>query len=156
MRCSALAKPELVAAAFRSRGAEELRKEELVQELAFSLHLMSPSDAAAAIDTALASGMLTQVGEQLRLVGEARNNVKTLTTESTVNVPDLFHRIVAVVVEATGETQREVIRMVNRRQKENYGIRSETEALLLAADAGVDVTPFLDEVRQKLVQRVRD
>ena len=127
-----------------------------MQELAFSLHLMSPSDAATAIDTALASGMLTQVGEQLRLVGEARNNVKTLTTESTVNVPDLFHRIVAVVVEATGETQREVIRMVNRRQKENYGIRSETEALLLAADAGVDVTPFLDEVRQKLVQRVRD
>ena len=151
-----MAKPELIVAAFRSRGAEELRKEELVQELAFSLHLLSPSDAAAAIDTALASGMLTQVGEQLRLVGEARNNVKTLTTESTVNVPDLFHRIVAVVVEATGETQREVIRMVNRRQKENYGIRSETEALLLAADAGVDVTPFLDDVRQKLVQRVRD
>ena len=151
-----MAKPELIVAAFRSRGAEELRKEELVQELAFSLHLMSPSDAAAAIDTALASGMLTQVGEQLRLVGEARNNVKTLTTESTVNVPDLLHRIVAVVVEATGETQREVIRMVNRRQKENYGIRSETEALLLAADAGVDVTPFLDEARQKLVQRARD
>ena len=151
-----MAKPELIVAAFRSRGAEELRKEELVQELAFSLHLMSPSDAAAVIDTALASGMLTQVGEQLQLVGEARNNVKTLTTESTVKVPDLFHRIVAVVVEATGETQREVIRMVNRRQKENYGIRSETEALLLAADAGVDVTPFLDEVRQKLVQRVRD
>ena len=151
-----MVKPELIAAAFRSRGAEELRKEELVQELAFSLHLMSPSDAAAAIDTALASGMLTQVGEQLRLVGEARNNVKTLTTESTVNVPDLFHRIVAVVVEATGETQREVIRMVNRRQKENYGIRSETEALLLAADVGIDVTPFLDEARQKLVQRVRD
>ena len=151
-----MAKPELIVAAFRSRSAEELRKEELVQELAFSLHLMSPSDAAAVIDTALASGMLTQVGEQLQLVGEARNNVKTFTTESTVNVPDLFHRIVAVVVEATGETQREVIRMVNRRQKENYGIRSETEALLLAADAGVDVTPFLDEARQKLVQRVRD
>ena len=113
MRCSVLAKPELVAAAFRSRGAEELRKEELVQELAFSLHLLSPSDAADAIDAALASGLLAQVGEQLQLVGEARNNVKTLTTESTVNVPDLFHRIVAVVVEATGETQREVIRMVN-------------------------------------------
>ena len=151
-----MAKPELIVAAFRSRGAEELRKEELVQELAFSLHLMSPSDAATVVDTALASGLLTQVGEQLQLVGEARNNVKTLTTESAVNVPDLFHRIVAVVVEATGETQREVIRMVNRRQKENYGIRSETEALLLAADAGVDVTPFLDEARQKLVQRVRD
>ncbi len=150
-----MVKPELIAAAFRSRGAEELRKEELVQELAFSLHLMSPSDAAAAIDTALASGMLTQVGEQLQLVGEARNNVKTLTTESTVNVPDLFHRIVAAVVEATGETHREVIRMVNRRQKENYGIRPETEALLQAADAGVDVSPFLDEVQQKLMQRAR-
>ena len=62
-----MAKPELITAAFRSRGAEELRKEELVQELAFSLHLMSPSDAAAVIDTALASGMLTQVGEHLRL-----------------------------------------------------------------------------------------
>ena len=151
-----MAKPELITAAFRSRGAEELRKEELVQELAFSLHLMSPSDAAAVIDTALASGMLTQVGEHLRLAEEARSDVTTLTPESAVNVPDLFHRIVAVVVDATGETQREVIRMVNRRQKENYGIRSETEALLLAADAGVDVTPFLDEARQKLVQRARD
>ena len=156
MRCSALAEPELGAAAFRSRGAEELRKEELVQELAFSLHLMSPSDAAAAIDTALASGMLTQVGEHLRLAGEAGSEVESLTTESAVNVPDLFHRVVAVVVEATGETQREVIRMVNRRQKENYGIRSETEALLLAADVGIDVTPFLDEARQKQVQLVRD
>ena len=151
-----MAKPELIAAAFRSRGAEELRKEELVQELAFSLHLLSPSDATAVIDTALASGLLTQVGEQLRLAGEARSNAKTLTTESAVNEPDLFHRVVAVVVEATGETQREVIRMVNRRQKEKYGISPETEALLLAADAGVDVTPFLDEARQKLVQRARD
>ena len=151
-----MAKPELIVAAFRSRGAEELRKEELVQELAFSLHLMSPSDAATVVDTALASGLLAQVGEQLRLAGEVRSDVKTLTTESSANVPDLFHRVVAVVVEATGETQREVIRMVNRRQKENYGIRPETEALLLAADAGVDVTPFLDEARQKLVQRVRD
>ena len=151
-----MAKSELIAAAFRSRGAEELRKEELVQELAFSLHLMSPSDAATVVDTALASGQLTRVGEQLRLVGGSRSDVETPTSKSTVKVPDLFHRIVAVVVEATGKTQREVIRMVNRRQKENYGIRSETEALLLAADAGVDVTPFLDEARQKLVQRVRD
>ena len=150
-----MAKPELIAAAFRSRGAEELRKEELVQELAFSLHLMSPSDATDAIDTALASGMLAQVGEYLQLAEEASCDVEKLTTESAVNVPDLFHRIVAAVVEATGKTQREVIRMVNRRQKENYGICPETEALLQAADAGVDVTPFLDEARQKLVQRAR-
>ena len=151
-----MAKPELVAAAFRSRGAEKLRKEELVQELAFSLHLLSPSDAADAIDAALASGLLAQVGEQLRLAGEAGSDVAMPATESAVDVPDLFHRVVAIVVEATGETQREVIRKVNRRQKEHYGIRPETEALLLAADAGVDVTPFLDEARQKLVQRVRD
>ena len=151
-----MAKPELIVAAFRSRGAEELRKEELVQELAFSLHLMSPSDAADVIDTALASGLLAQTGEQLRLAGKARSDVEIPTTESAVNVPDLFHRVVAVVVEATGETQREVIRMVNRRQKENYGISPETEALLLAADAGVDVTPFLDEARQRLMQRARD
>ena len=156
MRCSALAKPELVAAAFRSRGAEELRKEELVQELAFSLHLMLPSDAADAIDAALASGLLAQTGEQLRLAGEAGSDVETPTTESAVDVPDLFHRVVATVVEATGETQREVIRSVNRRQKEHYGIRPETEALLLAADAGVDVAPFLDEARQGLVRRARD
>ncbi len=156
MRCSALAKPELVVAAFRSRSAEKLRKEELVQELAFSLHLLSPSDATDAIDAALVNGLLAQEGEQLRLIREVGSDVETHATESVLDVPDLFHRVVAVVVEATGKTQREVIRKVNRRQKENYGIRPETEALLLAADAGVDVTPFLDEVRQKLVQRVRD
>ena len=156
MRCSALAKPELVAAAFRSRGAEELRREELVQELAFSLHLLSPSDAADAIDAALASGLLAQAGEQLRLAGEAGSDVETPATESAVDVPDLFHRVVAIVVEATGETQREVIRRVNQRQKEHYGIRPETEVLLLAADAGVDVAPFLDEARQGLVRRARD
>ena len=150
-----MAKPELITAAFRSRGAEELRKEELVQELAFSLHLMSPSDAATVVDTALASGQLARVGEQLRLAGASRSDVETPTPESIVKVPDLFHRIVAEVVEATGKTQREVIRMVNRRQKENYGICPETEALLQAADAGVDVSPFLDEVRQKLMQRAR-
>ena len=155
MRCSALAKPELVAAAFRSRGAEELRKEELVQELAFSLHLMSPSDAADAISAGLASGLLVQSSERLRLAGETRSDVET-PTESAIDVPDLFHRVVAIVVEATGETQREVIRRVNRRQKEHYGLRPETEALLLAADAGVDVAPFLDEARQGLVQRARD
>ena len=107
-----MAKPELITAAFRSRGAEELRKEELVQELAFSLHLLSPSDAAAAIDAALASGLLAQAGEQLRLAGEAGSDVETPATESAVDVPDLFHRVVAIVVEATGETQREVIRSV--------------------------------------------
>ena len=45
-----MVKPELVAAAFRSRNAEKLRREELVQELAFSLHLMSPTAAADAIE----------------------------------------------------------------------------------------------------------
>ena len=60
------------------------------------------------------------------------------------------------VAEATGDSQREVIRKVNRGQKAHYGIRPTTEALLLAADAGVDVAPFLDEARQGLVQRVRD
>ena len=151
-----MAKPELVVAAFRSRSAEKLRKEELVQELAFSLHLLSPSDATDAIDAALVNGLLAQEGEQLRLIREVGSDVETHATESVLDVPDLFHRVVAVVVEATGKTQREVIRKVNRRQKENYGIRPETEALLLAADAGVDVTPFLDEARQKLVQQVRD
>ncbi len=65
-----MVKPELVAAAFRSRNAEKLRREELVQELAFSLHLMSPTAAADAIEAALASGLLEPAGEQLRLVGE--------------------------------------------------------------------------------------
>ena len=140
-----MVKPELVAAAFRSRNAEKLRREELVQELAFSLHLMSPTAAADAIEAALASGLLEPVGEQLRLVGE-----DDAPTEEPA--PDLFHRVVAAVAEATGDSQREVIRKVNRGQKAHYGIRPVTEALLLAAAAGVDVAPFLDEARQGLAR----
>ena len=68
------------------------------------------------------------------------------------DTPDLFHRVVAAVAEATGDSQREVIRKVNRGQKTHYGIRSTTEALLLAADAGVNVAPFLDEARQGLAR----
>ena len=155
-----MAKPELVAAAFRSRGAAKLRREELVQELAFSLHLMSPTAAADAIEAALASGLLEPEGEQLRLVGEGDAPAEEPAPEPAVatspaaytippatDAPDLFHRVVAAVAEATGETQREVIRKVNRGQKAHYGIRPATEALLLAAAAGVDVAPFLDEAR---------
>ncbi len=162
-----MAKPELVTAAFRSRGAAKLRREELVQELAFSLHLMSPTAAADAIEAALASGLLEPEGEQLRLVGEAEDEPPAKaeadiapaeepaaatppavdTTPPAQAAPDLFHRVVAAVAEATGDSQREIIRKVNRRQKAHYGIRPATEALLLAADAGVDVAPFLDEAR---------
>jgi len=138
-----LVKPELVAAAFRSRNAEKLRREELVQELAFSLHLMSPTAAASAIEAALASGLLEPAGEQLRLA---------VAPPPPDDAPDLFHRVVAAVAEATGDSQREVIRKVNRGQKAHYGIRPATEALLLAADAGVDVAPFLDEARQGLAR----
>ncbi len=138
-----MAKPELVAAAFRSRNAEKLRREELVQELAFSLHLMSPTAAADAIEAALASGLLEPAGEQLRL---------TVAPPPPDDAPDLFHRVVAAVAEATGDSQREVIRKVNRGQKAHYGIRPATEALLLAAAAGVDVAPFLDEARQGLAR----
>ncbi|MDP6363790.1 MAG: DUF2240 family protein [Candidatus Poseidoniia archaeon] len=160
-----MAKLELVAAAFRSRGAEKLRREELVQELAFSLHLMSPTAAADAIEAALASGLLAEAGEQLRLVAEgdapaeaeapeaaAEEPEPAAATPPTQAAPDLFHRVVAAVAEATGESQREVIRKVNRGQKAHYGIRPATEALLLAADAGVDVAPFLDEARQGLAR----
>ncbi len=140
-----MVKPELVAAAFRSRNAEKLRREELVQELAFSLHLMSPTAAADAIEAALASGLLEPVGEQLRFVGED-------DAPAEEPAPDLFHRVVAAVAEATGDSQREVIRKVNRGQKAHYGIRPVTEALLLAAAAGVDVAPFLDEARQGLAR----
>ena len=151
-----MVKPELVAAAFRSRNAEKLRREELVQELAFSLHLMSPTAAADAIEAALASGLLEPAGEQLRLVGEgdapAKEPVPAVAPPPADDAPDLFHRVVAAVAEATGDSQREVIRKVNRGQKAHYGIRPATEALLLAADAGVDVAPFLDEARQGLAR----
>jgi len=153
-----LVKPELVAAAFRSRNAEKLRREELVQELAFSLHLMSPTAAASAIEAALASGLLEPAGEQLRLVGEDDAPAEEPAPEPAVappppdDAPDLFHRVVAAVAEATGDSQREVIRKVNRGQKAHYGIRPATEALLLAAAAGVDVAPFLDEARQGLAR----
>ena len=160
-----MVKPELVAAAFRSRGAAKLRREELVQELAFSLHLMSPTAAADAIEAALASGLLEPAGEQLRLVGEGDAPAEEPAPEPAVatspaaytipppdDAPDLFHRVVAAVAEATGDSQREVIRKVNRGQKAHYGIRPATEALLLAAAAGVDVAPFLDEARQGLAR----
>ena len=151
-----MAKPELVAAAFRSRGAAKLRREELVQELAFSLHLMSPTAAADAIEAALASGLLEPEGEQLRLVGEddapAEEPAPAVAPPPPDDAPDLFHRVVAAVAEATGDSQREVIRKVNRGQKAHYGIRPATEALLLAAAAGVDVAPFLDEARQGLAR----
>lgn len=151
-----MVKPELVAAAFRSRNAEKLRREELVQELAFSLHLMSPTAAADAIEAALASGLLEPAGEQLRLVGEgdapAEEPAPAVAPPPPDDAPDLFHRVVAAVAEATGDSQREVIRKVNRGQKAHYGIRPATEALLLAAAAGVDVAPFLDEARQGLAR----
>jgi len=151
-----LVKPELVAAAFRSRNAEKLRREELVQELAFSLHLMSPTAASDAIEAALASGLLEPAGEQLRLVGEgdvpAEEPASPVAPPPADDAPDLFHRVVAAVVEATGDSQREVIRKVNRGQKAHYGIRPATEALLLAAAAGVDVASFLDEARQGLAR----
>ena len=151
-----MVKPELVAAAFRSRNAEKLRREELVQELAFSLHLMSPTAASDAIEAALASGLLEPAGEQLRLVGEgdalAEEPAPAVAPLPPDDAPDLFHRVVAAVAEATGDSQREVIRKVNRGQKAHYGIRPATEALLLAADAGVDVAPFLDEARQGLAR----
>ena len=151
-----MVKPELVAAAFRSRNAEKLRREELVQELAFSLHLMSPTAAADAIEAALASGLLEPAGEQLRLVGEddapAEEPALAVAPPPPDDAPDLFHRVVAAVAEATGDSQREVIRKVNRGQKAHYGIRPATEALLLAAAAGVDVAPFLDEARQGLAR----
>ena len=151
-----MVKPELVAAAFRSRNAEKLRREELVQELAFSLHLMSPTAAADAIEAALASGLLEPAGEQLRLVGEgdalAEELAPAVAPPPPDDAPDLFHRVVAAVAEATGDSQREVIRKVNRGQKAHYGIRPATEALLLAAAAGVDVAPFLDEARQGLAR----
>ncbi|OIR12290.1 MAG: hypothetical protein BEU05_03230 [Marine Group III euryarchaeote CG-Bathy2] len=149
-----MAKPELVAAAFRSRNAEKLRREELVQELAFSLHLMTPTAAADAIEAALASGLLEPAGERLRLVEEGIAPADEAAPAD--DAPDLFHRVVAAVMEATGDSQREVIRKVNRGQKAHYGIRPATEALLLAADAGVDVAPFLDEAQQGLAQRARD
>ena len=151
-----MVKPELVAAAFRSRNVEKLRREELVQELAFSLHLMSPTAASDAIEAALASGLLEPAGEQLRLVGEgdapAEEPAPPVAPPPADDAPDLFHRVVAAVAEATGDSQREVIRKVNRGQKAHYGIRPATEALLLAADAGVDVAPFLDEARQGLAR----
>ena len=153
-----MVKPELVAAAFRSRNAEKLRREELVQELAFSLHLMSPTAAASAIEAALASGLLGPAGEQLRVVGEGDAPDEEPAPGPAVappppnDAPDLFHRVVAAVAEATGDSQREVIRKVNRGQKAHYGIRPATEALLLAAAAGVDVAPFLDEARQGLAR----
>ncbi len=68
--------------------------------------------------------------------------------------PDLFAKILDRILTSTQIEKKQVISMVNATQEE-LDVDIEVASLIVARNAGVDISDLIDEVEQKIVSRPR-
>ncbi|OGS48998.1 MAG: hypothetical protein A3K68_01745 [Euryarchaeota archaeon RBG_16_68_13] len=146
-----------IALLFRRKGGKELTEKEFVLSASMDLRWFPPRDAQRLLQVGLEMSLLSSEGGVIRptfdvdAVEVPRDFVPTadILRVATPVAEDLFLRIVDAIVAHNGMDRRGVIASVNAVQ-ERLDVDVEVAALVAARKAGVDVSPFLREVKVRL------
>lgn len=148
---------DAIALLFKRKGRDELSEREFVLSASMDLRWFPPRDAQ----------RLLQIGLETKLL-ESRNGVIRPSFDvSAVEVPrdyvptaeilaaptpaeeDLFVRLVDAIAAKSASDRKAVIALVNGIQ-ERMDIELEVAALIAARQAGLDVSPYLNQVKTGL------
>ena len=140
-----------VAAPFRKRGVEQLKKSEFVVALSLDLEWFSPDQAQRLADVAATEGLIEPAGDELAVTfdpldvdipGEFTPDESVLQQRST------FEQILAAIVDAGVEKQAAVAG-INKLQS-SLGVSVEAAAALYARRRGIDVAEHARRARGEL------
>lgn len=146
-----------IALLFKRKGREDLSEKEFVLSASMDLRWFPPRDAQ----------RLLQLGLETKLLESRAGVIRPTFDLASVDVPrdfaptsailevatpvseDVFLRIVDAIATHTKSDRRNAIALVNAAQ-ERFDVEVEVAALLAARKAGVDVTPYLKDVKARL------
>ncbi len=144
----------VVATPFRKKGVTSLSIKEFEFALSFDLKWMAPPLASKVRDKAISAGLLRLEGNKLVLAFdisqlELPNGFKpspSLFTERTI-----LQELVSLIATQTGNSEKDVMALINGRQEKLGDIVDiEVAALIAAKDEGCDVTAIHDKLYAKL------
>lgn len=157
----------LVAYVFAATGRRRISQDDWVRIVSLERKWLPPSRARQAAEVARSQGLLRNAGARdyelgleaqgLELPLDYRPDSKGLedalltTLSPTTPGASLFRRLVKAVSEKTGQSEAEIVGVINRTQQSLGGLlTAEVTALYYAALQGVDGSPFWDEVAATL------
>ena len=143
-----------IALLFKRKGRDELTEREFVLSASMDLRWFPPRDAQRLLQLGLDTNLLESHGGNIRpafpidSVEVPRDFVPTAKTleVATPASEDVFLRIVDAIVAHTKSDRRNVIATINAVQ-EKLDVDVEVAALVAARQAGLDVAPYLPQVK---------
>jgi len=164
-----------VALIFRRSSKEFLMDREFVFTASMHLRWYNYTDAQKFLELALEHGFLKREGTALTPTFDYRkltmppgfrpspDIVKVKTAPAPAGKPaakeTLFIKLVSEIAKKTGQSTNVVIAGINKK-RESLRVDAEVLALLTAKEAGIDVTPYVEEaekvVRERIAQRIEE
>jgi len=149
-----------IAAIFKAKGTDRLGEREFVMFASENMRWFLPKDAQRMMDAAV----------KAKLLALSDGTLTPTFNFSEVSVPldfkpspkmfleggaaPLFQRLVAEISKARRMNKREAIAAVNRKQEE-ADVEIEVAALLVAQEAGLDITQYIGEAKEEILGRYK-
>src|SRR5437667_430085 len=148
---------DAIALLFKRKGRDELSEREFVLSASMDLRWFPPRDAQRLLQLGLETRLLESQGGAIRPafdVSAVEVPRDYIPTSAILEVPtpasaDVFLRIVDAIVAKTRTDRKSVIASVNAVQ-EKLDVEVEVAALVAAHQMGVDATPFVPTVKNRL------
>ena len=148
---------DAIALLFKRKGRDELSEREFVLSASMDLRWFPPRDAQRLLQLGLETRLLESQGGAIRpafdvsAVEVPRDYIPTsaILEAPTPASADVFLRIVDAIVAKTRTDRKSVIASVNAVQ-EKLDVEVEVAALVAAHQMGVDATPFVPTVKNRL------
>jgi hypothetical protein len=145
-----------VAQIFRHAGKDSLDEKEFKLTASMGLSWFSPAEALLLLKTAKAAGLVEKKGKKIVATFDISKEEVPLDfkpTKKALELPEtpLFIKVVDAIVKATGLDRPQVVAKINKKQTD-LKVDVRVVALMVARDADVDVTPFLDEAEDYIAR----
>ncbi len=145
---------KVIAAAFKSKGKKKMKRSELIYTMSFDLNWFTHEGSKKVVEEAEKEGLLAgndEVQPTFDLdevdLTDFKPDLSELLSRSVTD------RIIEEIAIKLKKDSREIVSMVNRKQEELGGIVSfPVAALIVAKEAGIDITPYIGEVEREVFQ----
>ena len=66
---------------------------------------------------------------------------------------NVFNQILSSIIDNSDMDKKKIIRIINKNQSKHRGILPEVEALIIARDLDMDITNFLVDVEDRIIEK---
>lgn len=148
-----------LAVLFKRKGKNVLTETELIMSVSLDFRWFTPREAQTFLDIAIKRGLLTRTEEFLKPSFDYKDIDAPLSFRPSKDVLtgdreelSLFAQLIQSIADKGGLKKRDAVARVNRTQ-ERLGVDVEVAAVLVAKDLGVDVAPYLEQVKKEILSR---